>query len=374
MPKRNPRVFLDLQIGNKSVGRVVIELFADLAPKTAENFRGLCTGEYGVGQETQKPLSFVGCKVFKIIPGQYIQSGDFVSNDGTGGESVYGGKFEDENFTLWHSNAGVVSMASDAPNSNGSQFFITLKKAAQLNRRHIVFGQVRAGMDILRAIERLPTDNNDCPRIPVFITGTGIARAMQRSRRGNQLPEEPTSAAAQGKKLLSLLMAETDGDDWNTQLEAQRRDLARSKRLEVDGTMDPMIPFDDDDDEEGADPEHNQIGEQEPKGESENDSADEDEEEDGDEPTGEDKVKATSSNSSSDGEEYDESQAMAKLQQATGAQQRTTKVARTDAEAKFKALQRHLKRGRQMNDQAVSYLIWKLTFHLLAGGGRESAR
>lgn len=199
---KNPRVFIELQIGNQPVGEVVIELFADLVPKTAENFRGLCTGEYGRGAQTNKQLSFVGCKVFRILPGQYIQCGDFEHNDGTGGESVYGGKFKDENFTLWHAHAGVVSMANDGPHRNGSQFFITLKKAAQLNRRHVVFGQVRAGMDLLRALERLPIDMQDRPRVPVFVIGAGIAQKRPR------LEGASTSAASRGKRLLRILTAQ----------------------------------------------------------------------------------------------------------------------------------------------------------------------
>eukprot|EP01068_Selenidium_serpulae_P017736 Selendium_serpulae@DN6402_c0_g2_i3.p1 len=107
----NTEVFLDVAIGNKAGGRIVFQLFTDITPKTAENFRGLCTGEYGLAQKSKKPLHYVGCKFFRVLPGFIIQSGDFVSNTGDGGESVYHGAFRDENFSRRHAQAGVLSMA-----------------------------------------------------------------------------------------------------------------------------------------------------------------------------------------------------------------------------------------------------------------------
>lgn len=216
MNAKNPRVFLDFQIGNQFVGQVTIELFANLVPKTAENFRGLCTGEYGSGLETNQPLCYAGCKILKIIPGQYIRCGDFSKNDGSGGESIYGGKFKDENFNLWHANAGVVSMYSEGKNGNGSQFLITLKKVAQLNRRHVVFGQVRCGMHILRAIERLPIDMQDRPRVPIFIVGCGQTRKSRGSTGGS------SSAAERGKKLLRTLALHQDPADIKETTEKPR--------------------------------------------------------------------------------------------------------------------------------------------------------
>ena len=122
---RNPRVFFDLNVGGRRLGRLVMELFADVVPRTAENFRCLCTGERGVGQKTGKALHFRGTIFHRVIKGFMAQGGDFQSGNGTGGESVYGGKFEDENFVMMHNGPGVLSMANAGKNTNGSQFFIT---------------------------------------------------------------------------------------------------------------------------------------------------------------------------------------------------------------------------------------------------------
>jgi cyclophilin family peptidyl-prolyl cis-trans isomerase len=117
----NPRVFMDLQIGGRRAGRLVMELFADVVPKTAENFRCLCTGERGLGRKTNKALHFKNSTFHRVIKGFMMQGGDFQNMNGTGGESIYGGKFEDENFEMMHNGAGVLSMANAGKNTNGSQ-------------------------------------------------------------------------------------------------------------------------------------------------------------------------------------------------------------------------------------------------------------
>lgn len=173
MPGKRTMVFLDLSIGNRTGGRVVIELFTDLTPRTAENFRGLCTGEYGLGKTTKKRLTYEGCSVFRSSKGFMIQSGDFQFNSGDGGESIYGGTFNDEDFGRRHTQAGVLSMANKGRNSNGSQFFITLKRAPQLDARHVAFGQVVDGMDVIRAIAKVPVDLDERPRVPIKIVSCG---------------------------------------------------------------------------------------------------------------------------------------------------------------------------------------------------------
>lgn len=148
----NPKVALDVTIGGEPAGTITIELFADVVPKTAENFRALCTGEKGMGK-SGKPLSYAGSPFHRIIPGFMIQGGDFTRGNGTGGESIYGEKFADENFQLKHTEAGILSMANAGPNTNGSQFFITVDATPWLDGKHVVFGKVVEGMDVVEAME-----------------------------------------------------------------------------------------------------------------------------------------------------------------------------------------------------------------------------
>ena len=167
------RVFMDFVAGNTALGRIEIELFFDITPQTCENFRGLCTGEYGEGHVHRKKLTYKGTKIFQVVDGKYMIGGDIVYNSGRGGESIYGEFFKDENFKRRHACGGLLSMNNFGRDKNNSQFIITIKACPQLDDKHVVFGHVVKGMEVIKEIGKIPTDMNNRPKVKIFVFNCG---------------------------------------------------------------------------------------------------------------------------------------------------------------------------------------------------------
>eukprot|EP01132_Coremiostelium_polycephalum_P003823 gene3823-4756_t len=209
----NPRTFFDIQIDDKPIGRIIFELFADVTPKTCENFRALCTGEKGVSEKTQLRLHYKGSPFHRIIKNFMCQGGDFHLKNGTGGESIYGRKFEDENFKIKHTEPYLLSMANAGPNTNGSQFFITTSVASHLDGKHVVFGRVIDGKQVVDTLNTLLTDNNDKPYADVKISHCGELILKQQSKSETKKDEKMTTTSSEEDSDSSSSSSSSDEDD-----------------------------------------------------------------------------------------------------------------------------------------------------------------
>ena len=207
----NPVVFFDVEQSRKKLGRIVMELYNDVTPRTAENFRQLCLG-YKKKTGNGKPLHYKGCGFHRVIPQFMIQGGDFTAHNGTGGESIYGRNFADENFKLKHTEPGQLSMANSGRNTNGSQFFITTSRPSHLNGKHCVFGKVIKGYEFVQKIERAPSDRNDKPRQLIVIADCGeILEAKKAVKKEEKKVEEAPKAA--GKRNKKRAFEETTAEE-----------------------------------------------------------------------------------------------------------------------------------------------------------------
>merc|ERR1712113_159840 len=210
---QRPRVFFDVKIGDSEPKRIVMDLYSDIVPRTAENFRALATGERGVGTKG-KPLHYKDSTFHRVIKGFMIQGGDFTAGNGTGGESIYGEQFKDENFDKKNDQKFLLSMANAGPNTNGSQFFITTGHASHLDGKHVVFGEVVEGQDVVTEIENVKTGSNDKPVEDVVIVDSG------------ELPVASSSDSAEGAEIT----AETsvNGDEGESAAEGVAATAAAS--------------------------------------------------------------------------------------------------------------------------------------------------
>jgi peptidyl-prolyl isomerase D len=206
----NTAAYFDITIGGTPAGRLTFDLYDDVVPKTAENFKQLCIGDKTNAAGVK--LAYAGSGFHRCIKGFMLQGGDFTRGDGTGGESIYGEKFEDENFTLKHEKPMLLSMANAGgstssqikvfvsdilgPGTNGSQFFITTVPTPHLDGKHVVFGKVRSNKGLVRRIEALPT-SNDKPHEPVIISAAGVLSEEDLKRADDERKQAQEASAGE---------------------------------------------------------------------------------------------------------------------------------------------------------------------------------
>ncbi|CAG5114293.1 Oidioi.mRNA.OKI2018_I69.chr2.g8355.t1.cds [Oikopleura dioica] len=216
-----PRCFFDITINEVDAGRIIFELHDDIVPKTVANFRALCSGDAGIGKTTNKVLHYKGSIFHRVVRNFMIQAGDFSENTGRGGESIYGGYFDDENFKRKHDRPFLLSMANRGKNTNGSQFFITTQTASHLDGLHVVFGEVISGQEVVKKIERQPTDQKSKPYNPCMIANCGELVLMKKSKKIDA--DDLTSSSESDSS--------SDSSSSGSDLEEIRRFKKRQKKL-----------------------------------------------------------------------------------------------------------------------------------------------
>eukprot|EP01088_Endostelium_zonatum_P007797 TRINITY_DN2021_c1_g1_i1.p1 TRINITY_DN2021_c1_g1~~TRINITY_DN2021_c1_g1_i1.p1 ORF type:complete len:255 (-),score=79.56 TRINITY_DN2021_c1_g1_i1:354-1118(-) len=231
------RTFFDVQVatkdGQKDLGRIIFELFSDDVPKTAENFRALCTGERGTTESGAK-LWYKGSLFHRVIAKFMIQGGDFTKFNGKGGVSIYGNKFEDENFIHKHDAAGLLSMANAGPDTNGSQFFITLEPCPHLDGKHVVFGRVRKGMDVVYAIEKEKTSSDDEPirKISISHCGEMIPPPSQQKSSSSNNQEKNSSSSSKRKRESGSEDEESEPSESEEETSKKKKRKSKKKKKE----------------------------------------------------------------------------------------------------------------------------------------------
>ncbi|XP_029713719.1 peptidyl-prolyl cis-trans isomerase G [Aedes albopictus] len=238
------RCFFDITLGGLPAGRIVFELLPDLAPKTCENFRALCTGEKGIGQKTGKPLHYKGIIFHRVVKDFMIQSGDFSNANGTGGESIYGGTFDDEAFTLKHDKPFLLSMANRGKNTNGSQFFITTQPAPHLDNVHVIFGHVVSGHDLVRQLEQLPVDRNSRPLQDAVVANCGelvrqVKEKKEKKKKKSKSSSSDDSEAETSKKRKKEKKKKKEKKS-KSEKEDKNGSILEEGELKDDGEVHPM--------------------------------------------------------------------------------------------------------------------------------------
>ncbi|XP_041922957.1 NK-tumor recognition protein isoform X2 [Alosa sapidissima] len=232
--KERPQCYFDVEINREPVGRIVFQLFSDICPKTSKNFLCLCTGEKGTSKTTGKKLCYKGSTFHRIVKNFMIQGGDFTEGNGRGGESIYGGYFEDENFILKHDRAFLLSMANRGKDTNGSQFFITTKMAAHLDGVHVVFGLVISGFEVIKKIEGLKTDSASRPYADVRVIDCGqlitkSANDVLRGKRRRAALDSADSSLSSSESPYSYSSEESEVESRGKYRHHKRKKTSKSK-------------------------------------------------------------------------------------------------------------------------------------------------